>query len=59
MGSVSNYLEFIRVELDLTPKREFLPHDLFYKCTNLQKLLRSESICFKGLIRAKKADFQT
>jgi hypothetical protein len=46
------FSEFIGVELDLAPKREFVPHDLFYKCANLQKLWRSQSIYFKGPNRA-------
>jgi hypothetical protein len=39
--SVSKFLEIIRVELDLAPKREFVPHDLLYKCEKLQELWRS------------------
>jgi hypothetical protein len=42
----------MRVELDLAPKREFVPHDMFHKCANLQNLLMSRSICFKGPNRA-------
>jgi hypothetical protein len=35
--SVSKFSEFIGVELDLAPKREFVPHNLFYKCAKLQE----------------------
>jgi hypothetical protein len=35
VGLVIIFLEFIRVELDHTPKRESVPHNLFYKCANL------------------------
>jgi hypothetical protein len=35
------------VKLDLVPKIEFVPHDLFYKYPNLKNLLMSRSICFK------------
>jgi hypothetical protein len=49
----------MRVELDLAPKREFVPHDLFYKCTNLKKLLMFGSICFKGPNRAIQFSSQT
>jgi hypothetical protein len=48
VGTVSNFLEFIRIELDQTPKIESVPHNLFYKCRNLQKKLRSKSISFKS-----------
>jgi hypothetical protein len=43
-----NVSEFIEVELDLATKREISPHDFFYKCTNLNNLLGSQSIYFKG-----------
>jgi hypothetical protein len=29
IGTVSNFWEFIRVKSDLTPKRKFVPYDLF------------------------------
>jgi hypothetical protein len=37
MYSVSKFSEFIRVELDLAAKGEFVPHDMFYKCAKLQE----------------------
>jgi hypothetical protein len=49
----------MRVESDLAPKRKFIPDDLFYKCTNPQKICRSASICFKSLNRANQLIFQT
>jgi hypothetical protein len=45
------------MELDYTPKTEIVPADLFYKSENLQKLLMSESICFKGPNRAIQLTF--
>jgi hypothetical protein len=45
--SINKFSEFIGVELGLAPKREFVPHELFYKCAKLQELWRSESIYFK------------
>jgi hypothetical protein len=41
----------------LLPKKEFLPHDLFYKGVNLQKFLKLGSICFKGPNRAIQPEF--
>jgi hypothetical protein len=58
MYSVSKFSEFIGVELDLDPKGEFVPHDLFYMCANLQELWRSESIYFKGPNRANQLSFR-
>jgi hypothetical protein len=52
VGPVSNFLELIGVELNHTTKRESVPHNLFYKCGDLQKFLSSESICLKGPNRA-------
>jgi hypothetical protein len=40
------------VELNLAYKREFIPHDLFYKYANIKNLLMSRSICFKGPSRS-------
>jgi hypothetical protein len=42
LSGVSVYLshrfwEIIGVKLDLAPKIEFVPHELFYKCENLKK----------------------
>jgi hypothetical protein len=56
--SVSKFLEFIGVELDLTLKREFVPHDMFYNCEKLKKLWRSESFYFKGPNRANQLSFR-
>jgi hypothetical protein len=53
------FLELIGAELDYTSKRESVPHNMFYKCTNLQKFLSLESICFKGPNRALWTHFQT
>jgi hypothetical protein len=58
MASVNKFWKIIGVKLDLTPKREFVLLDLLYKCTNLQKLWRSASICFKGPNRASQLSFQ-
>jgi hypothetical protein len=52
VGSVSNFWKKFGVEFGLTPKREFLPHNLCYKYANLQKLWISERICFKWPNRA-------
>jgi hypothetical protein len=56
--SVSKFSEFIGVELDLAPKREFVSHDLFYKCAQLQELWSSESIYFNGPNRANQLSFR-
>jgi hypothetical protein len=48
LSSVYNFSEIIIIELDHTPKRESVSHNLFYKCVNLQKFLSSGSICFRG-----------
>jgi hypothetical protein len=53
------FWEFIGIDLNHTFKREFIPDNFFYKCTNLQKLLRSGGICFRGLNRATQPSFQT
>jgi hypothetical protein len=37
MYSVNKFSEFIRVEIDLAPKGEFVPDNLFYKCAELQE----------------------
>jgi hypothetical protein len=47
------------IELDLAPKRAFVPHDFLYKFTNLKNLFMSESICFKGPNRAMQFSSQT
>jgi hypothetical protein len=54
-----NFGKLLESNLDLAPKRGFVPHDLLYKCANLQKLERSESIYFKGPNRANPLSFQT
>jgi hypothetical protein len=38
MTLVNKFWDIIRVELDHTPKREIVPHDLFHKCVNIKKL---------------------
>jgi hypothetical protein len=40
------FLEIIRVELDLAPKREFVLHDLFYRCANLKKIMEVSKYLF-------------
>jgi hypothetical protein len=50
---------FFKVKSGLTPERKFVPDDLFYKCANLQKLLKSTSIYFNGSNRAIQLSFQT
>jgi hypothetical protein len=57
VDSVSKFWKFIGVELGLTLKSKFLPHDLFYKNVNLQKFWMSESICFKAQNRANRSQF--
>jgi hypothetical protein len=49
----------MKVKSDLASKRKFIPDDLFYKCTNLQKLYRSTSICFTGANRVNQLSLQT
>jgi hypothetical protein len=36
LSLVWNFSELIGAELDHTSKRENIPHNLFYKCANLQ-----------------------
>jgi hypothetical protein len=38
--------------MDFAPKIEFDPHGFCYKCENMQKLWRSEILCFKGANKA-------
>jgi hypothetical protein len=57
VGSVINFLESIGVELDLTPKGNFLPRDWFYKYANPQKVVKSRRICFKGPNKDNPAQF--
>jgi hypothetical protein len=59
IDSVKKFREFIGVEPHLTPKREFDPHGLLYRCKNLKKLWRSESICFMGANRSNQFNLQT
>jgi hypothetical protein len=59
LSSVWNFSELIGAVLDHTSKMESVPHNLLYKCLNLQKFLSSESICFKGPNKAIQSTFQT
>jgi hypothetical protein len=34
--------------LDTTPKREYVPDDLLYKCVNLQKFMEVWEYLFQG-----------
>jgi hypothetical protein len=40
------FSELIRAELDYTFKRESVPHNLFYKCANLQKIRELKKYLF-------------
>jgi predicted component of type VI protein secretion system len=59
MYVVSKISEFIVVELDLAPRREFAPHDLFYKCAKLQKIMEIRKYLFQGSKQSKSTQFQT
>jgi hypothetical protein len=47
------FLEIIGIELDHTPKIESVPHNLFYRFANIQKILSSVSNSFEGPNRDK------
>jgi hypothetical protein len=49
----------MEVESHHTTKSKFVPDDLFYKCANLQNLLMSRSIYFKGPNRGIQFNSQT
>jgi hypothetical protein len=55
---VSNFLEFIEVKLDLAPKREFVPHELLYKCPNIQKIMEVSKYLFQGSKQSKSTQFE-
>jgi hypothetical protein len=38
LPQLANFEKLLESNLDLAPKRGFVPHDLLYKCANLQKL---------------------
>jgi hypothetical protein len=59
LSSVVDFSELIGAESDYTPKIEVVPGDMFYKCENLNKILRYVSICFKGPKRAIQHRFRT
>jgi hypothetical protein len=59
MYVVSKISEFIVVELDLAPRREFVPHDLLYKCAKLQKIMEIRKYLFQGSKQSKSTQFQT
>jgi hypothetical protein len=45
---VSNFIDFIGVESELTHKREIVPPVLFYKCANIQKNIWVGKYLFEG-----------
>jgi hypothetical protein len=47
VGSVSNYYEFIGVELDHIPKRKGVLHNLIYMCANLKKKIELRKYLFQ------------
>jgi hypothetical protein len=44
---VWNFAEFIGIEIDHTSKREIVPHNLFYKCANLQNSWAQKVFVFR------------
>jgi hypothetical protein len=57
--SINKFLEIMGVELDLAPKREYVSHDLFYRCANIQKLWGLANICLREPNISNQPSFQT